>query len=131
GSFFAFASERLILASLVDRLELERTVGPVRIEQLPAFRAMLVSLRDLARQEFACVPRDGTPPPHVTTHPRSAPLPIVLHTKSARDLKRCIKCLLPETYPFVKFDAQGVCAYCCRWKSIKPKGRRALEEVVE
>jgi asparagine synthetase B (glutamine-hydrolysing) len=131
GSFFAFASERFILASLVDRLELERTVGPVKIDQLHAFRAMVVSLRDLSRQEFACVSRDGAPAERVTVHTRSTPLPIVLHTKSARDLKRCVKCLLPETYPFVKFDAHGVCAYCRRWKTIKPKGRRALEELVE
>ncbi len=131
GTFFAFASERFILQSLVDRLDLERTVGPVVIEQLHAFRAMLVSMRDLRRTEFACVSRDGAPPEHVTVHPRSTPLRIVLHSKSARDLKRCTKCLLPETYPFVKFDEQGVCAYCRRWKTIKPKGRRALEELVE
>jgi hypothetical protein len=131
GTFFAFASERFILQTLVDRLDLERTVGPVRIEQLPAFRAMIVSLRDLSRQEFACVAKAGEPPARVIVHPRASPLPIVLHTKSPHDLKRCTKCLLPETYPFVKFDEHGVCAYCRRWKTIKPKGRRALEEFVE
>lgn len=27
-------------------------------------------------------------------------------------LKRCAKCLLPETFPFIQFDNQGVCNYC-------------------
>lgn len=131
GTFFAFASERFILASLCERLDLARTVGPLRIEQLPAFRGMLVSLRDLSRQEFDCVARDGTPPSNLVVHTRARPLEIALHTKSPKDLKRCTKCLLPETYPFVKFDASGVCGYCRRWKRIQPKGRRALEEFVE
>src|SRR5204862_5617160 len=101
-SFFAFASERFILASLVDQLDLERVVGPLSIVQVPAFRALLVSLRDLSRQEFACVPKGSEKDERVTVHERPKPAPIVLHTKSPRDLKRCIKCLLPETYPFVK-----------------------------
>lgn len=27
-------------------------------------------------------------------------------------LKRCSKCLLPETFPFIEFDSAGVCNYC-------------------
>lgn len=27
-------------------------------------------------------------------------------------LKRCTRCILPETFPFIAFDAQGVCNYC-------------------
>jgi asparagine synthetase B (glutamine-hydrolysing) len=131
NSFFAFASERFILASLVDQLDLERVVGPLAIVQVPAFRALLVSLRDLSRQEFACVPKGSEKDERVVVHERPKPAPIVLHSKSPRDLKRCVKCLLPETYPFVKFDSSGVCSYCRRWKRIQPKGRRALEEFVE
>jgi len=131
GTFFAFASERFILASLVDQLDLARTTGPLRIEQLPAGRALVVNLRDLARQEFACVPKGSEKDDRVVVHERSKLAPIVLHTKSPHDLKRCVKCLLPETYPFMKFDSAGVCSYCRRWKRIQPKGRRALEELVE
>ena len=28
------------------------------------------------------------------------------------DLKRCTKCILPETMPFIRFDDEGVCNYC-------------------
>jgi asparagine synthetase B (glutamine-hydrolysing) len=130
-SFFAFASERFILQSLSDRLDLARTVGPVKIVQLPAFRGLLVDLRNLSVQPFAAVPKPGDAPSRVEVAKRAQPLAIVHHTKNPRNLKRCKKCLLVETYPFVKFDEDGVCKYCRNWKKIKPKGRQALEEFVE
>jgi glucosamine--fructose-6-phosphate aminotransferase (isomerizing) len=33
-------------------------------------------------------------------------------------LRRCTKCLLPETFPFINYDSIGVCNYC---KNYKPK----------
>lgn len=39
-------------------------------------------------------------------------------------LKRCTKCLLPETMPFIEFDDAGVCNYCHTYKlknTLKPK----------
>lgn len=32
------------------------------------------------------------------------------------NLKRCAKCILPETFPFIRFDAAGVCNYCHAYK---------------
>lgn len=52
------------------------------------------------------------------------------------ELKRCTKCLLPETMPYISFDEDGVCNYCRNFEhrneqSINPlKGERALEEFV-
>lgn len=31
-------------------------------------------------------------------------------------LKRCSKCILPETFPFIRFDTAGVCNYCHAYK---------------
>jgi len=31
-------------------------------------------------------------------------------------LRRCTKCLLPETFPFIQYDHQGVCNYCNHYK---------------
>lgn len=39
-------------------------------------------------------------------------------------LRRCTKCLLPETMPFIEFDEAGVCNYCHTYKLknvLKPK----------
>lgn len=47
-------------------------------------------------------------------------------------LKRCIKCVLPETMPFIKFDEQGVCNYCKNYKTRNtPKPKEELFELVK
>jgi hypothetical protein len=33
-----------------------------------------------------------------------------------RALRRCSRCVLPETFPFIQFDAAGVCNYCHSYK---------------
>lgn len=48
------------------------------------------------------------------------------------NLKRCSKCLLPETMPFIKFDKNNVCNYCNNYKLLnKPKPKEELFKLVE
>ena len=51
--------------------------------------------------------------------------------KKISKLKRCTRCILPETVPFIEFDKEGVCNYCRNFQKIKPKGRQSLEETVK
>jgi asparagine synthetase B (glutamine-hydrolysing) len=47
-------------------------------------------------------------------------------------LKRCTKCLLPETFPFIVFDEKGVCNICNNYKKKNhPKSINELQELVE
>jgi glucosamine--fructose-6-phosphate aminotransferase (isomerizing) len=48
------------------------------------------------------------------------------------ELKRCSRCLLPETMPFISFDEEGVCNYCRAYEHRGSflKGEKALEEFV-
>ncbi|ARV20035.1 Glutamine--fructose-6-phosphate aminotransferase [isomerizing] [Curvibacter sp. AEP1-3] len=46
--------------------------------------------------------------------------------------RRCTKCLLTETMPFIKFDSQGVCNYCKNYKPRnKPRPKEDLFTLVE
>lgn len=47
-------------------------------------------------------------------------------------LKRCTKCLLPETMPYISFDDEGVCSYCRDYEARGSylKGEQALKEFV-
>ena len=47
-------------------------------------------------------------------------------------IKRCSRCLLPETMPFITFDDDGVCSYCRDYEARGSylKGEKALEEFV-
>ena len=51
---------------------------------------------------------------------------VELCTRGISHLKRCTKCVLPETMPFIDFDSQGVCSYCREYTPINPKGAEAL-----
>jgi glutamine---fructose-6-phosphate transaminase (isomerizing) len=48
------------------------------------------------------------------------------------NLKRCTRCILPETMPFIKFDDKGVCNYCHTYKQRnKPRPKEELFKLVE
>ena len=42
-------------------------------------------------------------------------------------LKRCTRCVLPSTIPFIRFDQQGVCNFCHDHQPITYKGKDALK----
>lgn len=47
-------------------------------------------------------------------------------------LKRCTRCVLPETMPYIKFDVDGVCNYCKTYKlRNNPKPKEELFKLVE
>jgi len=51
-------------------------------------------------------------------------------TPRINSLKRCSKCLLPETMPFIKFNQDGICNYCTGYRKRELKGKEALESFV-
>lgn len=46
-------------------------------------------------------------------------------------IKRCTKCILPKTTPFINFDKDGVCNYCREHIKIKQKGASKLEKIIK
>lgn len=47
-------------------------------------------------------------------------------------LRRCSKCLLPETFPYIEYDDKGVCNYCKNYKiKNNPKPIEELFKLVE
>ena len=48
------------------------------------------------------------------------------------DIRRCTKCVLPETMPYIYFDSDGVCNYCNNYKLRNiPKPKEDLFELIE
>lgn len=50
--------------------------------------------------------------------------------KTIYALRRCTRCILPETTPFITFNDHGVCNYCLEHKKIEYKGKSTLEKLV-
>ena len=46
-------------------------------------------------------------------------------------LRRCTRCILPHTYPFIRFDQEGVCNFCHRHQKQVPLGEEALLRLLE
>ena len=49
----------------------------------------------------------------------------------ADSLKRCSKCILPETMPFIEFDSDGVCNYCRSYRSLELRGQEKLKKLAD
>ena len=48
------------------------------------------------------------------------------------EIRRCTKCILPETMPFINFDEHGVCNYCRHYKiRNKPRPVEEIFKLVE
>lgn len=48
------------------------------------------------------------------------------------DIRRCSRCILPDTMPFISFDEQGVCNYCRHYRPRnQPRPKEELFALVE
>ena len=63
-------------------------------------------------------------------NPGHASFLLKVNLKEINSLRRCTKCILPETFPFIKFDEKGVCNLCNSYSRINYKGQQALEEII-
>jgi tRNA(Ile)-lysidine synthase TilS/MesJ len=139
GTFLAFASERFILKRLLDDQALERWVGPLELAQIRAGNALAIHLDPRASKQGSIVPfalsrehkaqLNGAFSARESAHGK--PSQVVDLTRRAANLRRCKRCILPETYPFIDFDAAGVCRYCRNWRKITVKGPEALRRAVD
>ncbi len=56
----------------------------------------------------------------------------LLKYNEVNHLKRCAKCILPATMPFIEFDSKGICNYCHKYTlRNKPKPIKDLFKLVE
>jgi predicted glutamine amidotransferase len=87
------------------------------------------------------IPVSSNPPSvHEKTQPTRNLIP-TLGTHSSEEkmlefkqnnVRRCTRCILPETMPFIRFDENGVCNYCKNYKlRNKPRPVEKLFELVE
>ena len=142
AGLLAFASERWFLEEMARSVGLEKwgtfQVSPVPsghglVLHLDAFRVERFALTDGGRKGAPAGPAaprfhcstghvsDGRPeqplildPAGIAGLPCASQEAAILEDNSARiaALRRCTRCILPETFPFIAFDDQGVCNYC-------------------
>ncbi len=125
-----FASERFILEAFMAANQ-EAIGGTGATVQIKASDAVLVPLLDAVPLPFKLDPKGGRSEIPSAPYIKSAtPAPgFMLQDVSEKiaDIPRCTNCILPSTYPFIEFDADGVCNYCRSHQPPKLAGPGALE----
>ncbi|HIO36384.1 MAG TPA: hypothetical protein EYN21_04675 [Candidatus Marinimicrobia bacterium] len=159
GNTFVFASERYILQMLMKKNYIKRILGQSDIVQIPPGTGWLVSLSNLHVEKFLFEEKalsrsltDSTTTPKnildispsngdskveprepVSKSAKAPPQILEAFGRNERaiaSLRRCKKCVLPETMPCIVFDEEGICNFCRNYRKIKLKGRPALERAV-
>lgn len=118
GGTTFFASESYPLA-VIDCEEIEQ-VRDAKFVDIPASQAEL-DISDRKARKIDLIPALGL---------SDAEEKLLEYRK--HDLRRCTKCLLTETMPFISFDSDGVCNYCRHYKPRnKPRPKEELFKLVE
>lgn len=161
GKMLVFASEKYILEQVVNSGKLEHFFDDSKVVQVKAGEGCLVDMDLLRVSSFSLKTQadaDITETPAVShsnivelydqntkvDSPNADLYALREDVKQSMlktweslysgevELKRCSRCLLPETMPFISFDDEGVCSYCRDYEHRGSflKGEKALEEFV-
>tara|TARA_B100002051_G_scaffold139478_3_gene132494 strand:- start:2280 stop:4214 length:1935 start_codon:yes stop_codon:yes gene_type:complete len=124
---FAFASEAFILNGFLDLHGNQIGLARSQTQQLAAGRGCIVNFGQPVPMEFDLSENDT-----LSIVPTSnAPLKVIDMSSRVDTIQRCTRCILPVTYPFIEFDAEGVCQYCRGYEPLKLHGHSALEEIFD
>jgi glucosamine--fructose-6-phosphate aminotransferase (isomerizing) len=127
---FAFASERYILEQFVARSQAFARERSRPVAHLPANHVCLVPF-DEPRPKVVPLQDEATLEPiQILALRRKGVRAIWSESKSPDDMRRCSRCILPESYPFMEFDNDGVCNYCNSFRPQTFLGKEALEDVL-
>ena len=128
--YTVFASERYILKQFLAQKELGSVLNKCEIQQVRAGTACLMDRKTL---DLHWITLDQAEYSEYRIRPkiRIQRPPWAKQYTGLPSIKRCTKCVLPETIPGITFDDHGVCSYCCSHKPFLSKGPEALIEAVE
>ena len=154
AGIFVFASERYILEMLVKKRDFRELLGADEIAHVKPWLGNLVNLNDLSMKKFIFNDRIDSDISAVgkseklkiiDLSPKDSPVVInpssklndtklrglLIDTSAAvSKLRRCTRCVLPETFPGIEFDEGGVCNFCRNYEKIKVKGEDALKKII-
>lgn len=129
NGFFVFGSERYIVERFLQKSVLLKEADSSPVSCLKPSTGMQVLFENIEPDifSFGLVSKK---PGRLWNFNEKELYKITDESSFLMELKRCANCVLPETYPFISFDQEGVCNYCRKYKKQKFHGYKALEEVL-
>ena len=133
-NFFGFLSEANMVRQFLAAKGNSSIFGKASVRHVTAGVACLVDLESLDQRPFSLAEEtqdsNADEPPQMTTVARTIRDPVERDQEARDKLRRCTRCILPDTMPFIEFDDKGVCSYCRDHEPIAYKGREAWEELL-
>ena len=124
AGFFIFASERFIVERFLKR-------AFCKIVPVKAGECVQIGFEDILPKSFNMGDVTASSKGGAVSASKKDPLYAIVDESTSRvELRRCSRCVLPETYPFISFDAEGICNFCGSYKKQIPYGREALEKIL-
>ena len=132
SDFCIFGSEAYILRRLKEFGPVRKLIGNFTVTQVEPGTGYVVDLTTLKMERFAFEMNTGR---KMGKPGRSIPKARELKVEgpieeSPPGLRRCSRCILPETMPFIEFDEDGVCNYCHNYRKMVVKTPDELEAVL-
>lgn len=115
---FVFASEEQVLNSFQKAFTIERPV-----KKLEPGIGLIIDTQNLTQQKFN-LNKELDKEIKFTKFQAN----IMDLSPNPKNIKRCTKCILPENYPFLTFDKNGVCSICQKYQKQKYHGKEELEK---
>ena len=130
-SLVCFTSEMFMLEQMLkDRTIAKHFQNPSYFQASPG-TGHVIELDSLRRTEFSLDEGLADLSVPVLLEKKCRIVDISNREVEARNaLRRCRRCILPETMPFITFDKDGVCNYCHNHQEFLGLGRPALNEMV-
>ena len=127
GNLIVFASEALILKKLLkDIPQLPPYLSPKNIQKMETGTYKIIYRKEHFLKKELEIIQDAKEITHTLRNdfkiqPESCKK-YEIDFEKIRNIRRCKKCILPETMPFIEFDENGICNYCKTYKKIEYKG---------
>ena len=151
-----FASEKFIIDSTLRKYpEIKSLAGEINVFQIESGNGLIIDLESLEKADFKLVEQQSATTSTIkhksreiidllannensygcTVYSKSVPSEFdrIFEQRQQRilNLRRCVRCVLPETMPFIHFNDAGICSYCLSYTPIKLKGKNQLTQDIQ
>ncbi len=113
------SSERFFLEQLKDKYKLDGIINKIVMNKLFHFDESNFIIKDITNNKIKNLDK------FIDLNDE-----IESNDEKIKKLKRCTSCILPETYPLIKFDKYGTCNYCKGYTKQKFLGDEQLQSQI-
>ncbi|MCW8930169.1 MAG: hypothetical protein OQL19_08040 [Gammaproteobacteria bacterium] len=131
-----FASENFILSNILLKHNLISEPLAIGQYQVKANTGVSITIDSFEHDRFSWneEPKNRDKSSTKDDIPSKHSSKIIDHSQSDypdyKKIRRCTRCILPETFPSISFDAQGVCNYCHSYQYEPPKDPETLKKII-